>query len=281
MGNYLDEPKTEKLTARGEGNGIRYGVSAMQGWRIEMEDEHVCIVSLPYDEDTSFFGVFDGHDGPETAQDCAKNLHACISKCYKERSDQEDEVLRRTEAIHAGFLELDKQQMCKSGASAVVAILTQDKIFFGHCGNCRAFLCRDGKVFFPTVDHRPDNEEERSRIEKAGGTVEIGEKVARVHLANVESSLISSRGLGDFEFKGNLELSATEQVVSPEPEIKVIDRDHSSDQFLLLACKGVYHVMTNEEVCTYVHSQLSSEDNLEDICGSLIDTCLDRVSLMQ
>lgn len=37
MGAFLDRPKTDKETAEGEGNGLKYGVSSMQGWRIEME----------------------------------------------------------------------------------------------------------------------------------------------------------------------------------------------------------------------------------------------------
>jgi hypothetical protein len=37
MGNFLEHPITEKDTVAGEGNGIRYACSAMQGWRVEME----------------------------------------------------------------------------------------------------------------------------------------------------------------------------------------------------------------------------------------------------
>lgn len=37
MGSFLDKPKTEKDTHVQNGNGLRVGVSAMQGWRIDME----------------------------------------------------------------------------------------------------------------------------------------------------------------------------------------------------------------------------------------------------
>lgn len=40
MGTFLDKPKTEKHNEHGAGNGLRYGVSSMQGWRVEMEDAH-------------------------------------------------------------------------------------------------------------------------------------------------------------------------------------------------------------------------------------------------
>jgi len=49
MGGFLDKPKTEKSRESGQGNGIRYGVVSMQGWRVEMEDSHSAITSLDGD----------------------------------------------------------------------------------------------------------------------------------------------------------------------------------------------------------------------------------------
>ncbi|XP_017910671.1 PREDICTED: protein phosphatase 1B isoform X3 [Capra hircus] len=45
MGAFLDKPKTEKHNAHGAGNGLRYGLSSMQGWRVEMEDAHTAVGS--------------------------------------------------------------------------------------------------------------------------------------------------------------------------------------------------------------------------------------------
>lgn len=47
MGGFLDKPKTEKSRECNEGNGLRYGVVSMQGWRVEMEDSHTAVVGLP------------------------------------------------------------------------------------------------------------------------------------------------------------------------------------------------------------------------------------------
>ena len=49
MGGFLDKPKTEKSEEIGEGNGLKYGVVSMQGWRVEMEDSHSAITGLPGD----------------------------------------------------------------------------------------------------------------------------------------------------------------------------------------------------------------------------------------
>lgn len=42
MGSFLDKPKTEKETHCDHGNGMRAAVSAMQGWRVEMEVRTAC-----------------------------------------------------------------------------------------------------------------------------------------------------------------------------------------------------------------------------------------------
>ncbi|KAL3935006.1 MAG: hypothetical protein SGBAC_009387 [Bacillariaceae sp.] len=46
MGNTLDKPKTEKSTcvggSMGPEDGLSWGVSSMQGWRLTMEDAHIC-----------------------------------------------------------------------------------------------------------------------------------------------------------------------------------------------------------------------------------------------
>lgn len=49
MGAFLDKPKTEKHNESGSGNGLKYALSSMQGWRIEMEDAHTAIANLQGD----------------------------------------------------------------------------------------------------------------------------------------------------------------------------------------------------------------------------------------
>ena len=49
MGNFLDTPITDKETEVDENAalGLSYGLSAMQGWRAQMEDDHVQLLGLP------------------------------------------------------------------------------------------------------------------------------------------------------------------------------------------------------------------------------------------
>ncbi|CAG8828036.1 10716_t:CDS:1, partial [Dentiscutata erythropus] len=61
MGQTLSEPVKEKHTVSGHDERILYASSAMQGWRISMEDAHTATLKLLDKKGYSYFGVYDGH----------------------------------------------------------------------------------------------------------------------------------------------------------------------------------------------------------------------------
>lgn len=63
----------------------------------------------------------------------------------------------------------------------------------------------------------------------------------------VNGSLAVSRALGDFEYKKNPALPAWEQCVSPLPDV-VNHTLSETDEFLVLACDGIWNVMTGQQV---------------------------------
>lgn len=90
----------------------------------------------------------------------------------------------------------------------------------------------------------------------------------------VNGSLAVSRALGDFEYKSVEGKGPTEQLVSPAPEIFVEPRCPDEDEFLVLACDGIWDVMTNEDVCKFIHYQLTLTDDLTKVAASVVDHCL-------
>ena len=58
------------------------------------------------------------------------------------------------------------------------------------------------------------------------------------------------------------------------------DRDEANDEFLILACDGIWDVMSNEDVCDYIRALLLLTDDLEAIANQVIDTCLYKVLLL-
>eukprot|EP00300_Choanocystis_sp_HF-7_P011164 c17335_g1_i2.p1 GENE.c17335_g1_i2~~c17335_g1_i2.p1 ORF type:complete len:158 (+),score=35.39 c17335_g1_i2:636-1109(+) len=94
-------------------------------------------------------------------------------------------------------------------------------------------------------------------------------------MGRVNGNLALSRAFGDFEFKHRVDLAPERQAVSPCPEIRVHARS-PKDEFIILACDGIWDVMTNEQVCRFVRDALDKgEADPSVICEELLDTCLD------
>ena len=80
------------------------------------------------------------------------------------------------------------------------------------------------------------------------------------------------------ESRGDDNLAETAQLVSAEPDVTVVERNAAADQFICLACDGIFDVFLNEELADYINSQLKVRgDDLEQLCSDVIDTSLHKV----
>ena len=108
MGAFLDKPKTEKYNESKTGAGLRYGLSSMQGWRIEMEDAHSAVIGIPeISENISWFAVFDGHAGSRVSAHCSTHLLESISTfddfkdaLKKEHQLSEEELMEKVRIVN-------------------------------------------------------------------------------------------------------------------------------------------------------------------------------------
>lgn len=257
----------------------------MQGWRVDMEDSHTAKSILDQLPKWSFFAVFDGHAGSKVAEHSSQHLlEEIMSQDYiRELTESKDgksqeKVNLVEKAIKDSFLNLDRKMrtLCdtsdtfdKSGSTSVCVLISPSRYYFINCGDSRALLCRKGSVHFATADHKPNNPKERERIQNAGGSVMI---------QRVNGSLAVSRALGDYEYKNVNDKGPTEQLVSPEPDITAVERNYKDDQFLILACDGIFDVSSNEELCSYALSRLAVTDNLTTICNDVVDLSLSKGS---
>lgn len=265
MGQTLSEPVTTKETSTLSSKLYRVGSSCMQGWRINMEDAHTEILSLKEDPGTSFFGVFDGHGGARVAQYCGQCMH---TKIVDHPAYAKGNVI---EAIKEGFMECD-QDMLKdeqmrdemSGTTAIIILLKNNKIYCGNVGDSRSIASKKGALEQLSFDHKPSNDDETRRIIAAGGWVEFN---------RVNGNLALSRALGDFCFKKNESKSAEEQIVTALPDviIKDLTPDH---EFIVLACDGIWDVLSNQEVVDFVRTRIAQNMAPEQICEELLTRCL-------
>lgn len=265
MGQTLSEPVTKKETASCANSLYKVGSSCMQGWRINMEDAHTHLLAVPDDSKAAFFAVYDGHGGSKVSQYAGTHLHKLIvtNPSYVEGKIEE--------GIKKGFLAIDEKMKADeemkddvSGATAVVVIIKDSKIYCGNVGDSRAVVCVSGIAKPLSFDHKPANDNESRRINAAGGWVEFN---------RVNGNLALSRALGDFAFKCNLDKPPEEQVVTACPDITVenLTQDH---EFIILACDGIWDVMSNQEVVDFCRTRLAEGQEPEEVCEELLSHCL-------
>jgi len=120
----LERPITKKETVTGAYAGseklpaYKYACTAMQGWRLNMEDAHIC--APQFDEGISVFAVFDGHGGLE----CAKFCERFFEMKLKEQPDYQNRKDIGRSLINT-FLGLDRMIMTPKGMEAMIQISKQ------------------------------------------------------------------------------------------------------------------------------------------------------------
>ncbi|KAE8039131.1 hypothetical protein FH972_011573 [Carpinus fangiana] len=229
----------------------KFGVASVCGRRRDMEDTVAIHPSFcRRDGETAselhYFGVYDGHGCSHVATKCRERLHELVKEELESkegwksameesfwRMDQEAIAWNDTVLGAKCRCELQSPECDAVGSTAVVAIVTSDKIIVANCGDSRAVLCRNGKPVPLSSDHKPDRPDELKRIQAAGGRVIYwdGPRVLGV--------LAMSRAIGDNYLK---------PYVSCEPEVSVTDRT-AEDDCLILASDGLWDVVSNDTAC--------------------------------
>ena len=161
MWAFLDhKPKTEKTIGKGTGYNLEWGVSAMQGWRMEMEDAHTCETQLKL-KNWGFFAVFDGHVGSRVSDFCSQHLLPTILDTV-----QGNNAVTKAEIegnMRGAFSKLDDKVLQhlkndQGGTTAIAVMISPKELIWANCGDSRGLLCCNGKLQFSTTDHKPYNE---------------------------------------------------------------------------------------------------------------------------
>ena len=183
--------------------------------------------------------------------------------------------------------------------STVILVLLHGRRFVtaANLGDSRAVLCCGGAAVALSTDHKPNDPAERRRIEAAGGWVTesleldvarlwrlnprlyleskviphqlVGAEIGFVPTFRLNGELLVSRAIGDAETKGDLKNEFWEEgrrfaadVVSCVPDVLTQARQ-PADQFLLVACDGLWDVMSNQEAVDFVALRLAERARSE------------------
>ncbi|KAH8880433.1 PP2C-domain-containing protein [Thozetella sp. PMI_491] len=258
--------------------------------------------------DNGYFAIFDGHAGTFAADWCGKKLHIILEEIIRENPNHPiPELLDQT--FTTVDAQLEKLPLKNSGCTAAVAVLRwEDRIpsnlsatgsqpiapvvakvaeeasksdgakvgdasemaharikhsasrqrvlYTANVGDARIILCRAGKALRLSYDHKGNDEGEGKRISNAGGLI-LNNRVNGV--------LAVTRALGDTYMKELVtgHPYTTETVIQPD-----------MDEFLLIACDGLWDVCKDQEAVDLVR-------NIQDPVAAaklLVDHALARFS---
>ena len=264
----------------------------------------------------SYFAVFDGHGGESCSEYLKNNFLDYLIENKNFPHDIKTSITETFDKLEDEFYEKNKQkpkdQIDNSGSCALVAIMTENKIYIGNIGDSRAIMSLNNgtKVKQLTIDHKPNNLKEFERITKNGGKVYIDEDVkedengkldesklnfitekndfnkykcqSEVIFRHFPSHLAVVRSIGDIKVK-KPEYGALKGNIIHTPEVFVYDYSPSYD-FMVMGCDGIFDDLSNEEIigaAWHVFKDKAKEKNYdlnlltEDSCDMIIKYAMD------
>ncbi|XP_063975599.1 protein phosphatase 1L isoform X1 [Diachasmimorpha longicaudata] len=152
-----------------------------------------------------------------------------------------DEVL----AVDSHLVQAAKKNLDVAGTTALIAILEDNKLTVANVGDSRGVMCDSkGNAIPLSFDHKPQQQRERQRINKAGGLVTFN------GVWRVAGILATSRALGDYPLKDR-------KLVIADPDILTFDLSDHDPSFLILASDGLWDTFSNEEAVAYIRERLN------------------------
>eukprot|EP00927_Polykrikos_kofoidii_P082754 TRINITY_DN8309_c0_g1_i3.p1 TRINITY_DN8309_c0_g1~~TRINITY_DN8309_c0_g1_i3.p1 ORF type:complete len:594 (-),score=96.20 TRINITY_DN8309_c0_g1_i3:145-1902(-) len=241
----------------GTHGGWTYASCAAKGKRGTMED-----VVVTQD---GVLAILDGHGGRE----CADFISTRLGPLAELPQEQ----------WPAAFADLDdtfRDQSLPSGTTCCAMAPKEDCVEVANLGDSRAVLLRGFEVVAETVDHKPSSESERQRIAKSGGFVD--------HSCNGPARVCGvavSRAFGTFKspLKKSIKLKDpdkphADRILSCIPDL--YSWSTQPGDVLILACDGVWDVLTNEDMLELAGCDVS--ERVLTICEKALVRSTDNVS---
>ncbi|XP_030410811.1 protein phosphatase 1G [Gopherus evgoodei] len=212
----------------------------------------------------------------EDSEECSEDEDGYSSEEAEDEEDEDDteeaeEDEDEEEEMMLPGMEGKEEPGSDSGTTAVVALIRGKQLIVANAGDSRCVVSEGGKAVDMSYDHKPEDELELARIKNAGGKVTMD--------GRVNGGLNLSRAIGDHFYKRNKNLPPEEQMISALPDIKVLTINEEHD-FMVIACDGIWNVMSSQEVVDFIQAKISQKDEngdlrpLSSIVEELLDQCL-------
>jgi serine/threonine protein phosphatase PrpC len=200
-----------------------------------------------------------------TGRDICNFLEEALAENVAIELEHDDDASMETR-LERAFLITDiqalKMGLTTSGATVAICLIQRHAHGFllhvANAGDARVVLCHDRQTYRLSHDHRADDPIEVERITSAGGIVVRG---------RVMGILAVARSLGDHAFKN---------YVTAKPHVKSMNV--KAGDFVIVACDGLWDVLTDNEAVQIVTNWRGVGNKKEDISQFLVEEALKRGS---
>ena len=248
------------------------------------QDSYLKIEHINGFEDFNIYGIFDGHGSSGhlvskfivnylteyykyneeiLKRKTIENIYSLIKKknylFIKESIKKSEEALFDSEEIDSTF----------SGTTCILIFIIGTKIISVNIGDSRAIMLNEKKKIIElSIDQKPENLEEKERIEKNGGEIrkiiENNEEIGPMRVwakGKKYPGIAMSRSIGDSV--------ANEIGVWSLPDIKEYNIQYNS-QFIVIGSDGLWEFMSNDKVCKFVY-KCKNKSHIQDYLEKLVE----------
>lgn len=233
---------------------ITHSISLI-GKRDKNEDQHDIIINLDNQnkdlKNINYFAVYDGHGGKEVSKYLKDNLSNYFTNKFNQYNITDPNTFKKYIEKVFDHLQTKLERKFKNisyniGSTALIIIMFKHNndiySYVANIGDCRSVLCRNKNIPKQlTKDHKPNQIDEKKRIEKIGGKIYFDGYDWRV------GDLSVSRAFGDLD---------STPFVTHKPEIFNY-KIKKTDKFIVLGCDGLWDVMSNEDVTIFIQDKIN------------------------
>ena len=211
--------------------------SSLIGLRDMNEDTHNIIVT----NNINMYGIYDGHGGDFTSKFLSKYLPIYILNNIKKSPLRKKQIISIFDHIQKMLKKKHRENATKTGSTCLICLQYKfdnfDKIIsIINLGDSRGIICRNNSAFPLSKDHKPSWPEEKNRIENLNGKIYFDGFDWRIHDLSV------SRAFGDLYAYPH---------VCQTPDVFNY-KISSDDKFIVLACDGLWDILSNQDVINYI-----------------------------
>jgi serine/threonine protein phosphatase PrpC len=198
---------------------------------------------------SGFFCVCDGHGGTACSDFVSDRIAHYVFKHPAFNSDVVSALHESFAALEREWCELSRVHDTDGGTTVIVALLHDNHLIVSNIGDSEGVLCRAGRAVSLSVPHTLRNPGERERLVSCGARI-YRDRVGHPKYNPAYFSIAVTRAIGDVLYKDDEFTGGSPSGLVAVPDTQVIALS-DEDQFLILACDGLWDVMTHQDACDY------------------------------